>query len=357
MAHDERILSKEKLLGTESRWRRFGEPVAAGQSLKPDGTLDYGLFGPGSMAWEVLLHPATVILESIGQSLMQLTYKPVAAGIRDHDPLSRKARAGTVTYFDAFERFQRNSGMHAPMWLGDTATAQRMAEHLHRVHQRVASDIIDCGEPALGGYAASAPRDAMWAALTEMHPLLRMYEAFAFRGGWLPRRLPAEKRDAYFAEVVAYVRLVGAEEAEIPKSAAELSQLYDKYAALFGHGKKMNIIPETGQDFKELAKAVMKKNFHVSQLKAIRPLMFQFAMLELPVMGALPRKARRNAGFGPVKNFFAVVARYAFLPVIWVMQQAPLERRLMRLMWGPDGVRLIETARRLHREALAGKKL
>ena len=81
------ILSAEKLLGTERRWRRFGEPVPAGASSGPDGTPDYGLFGPGSVAWDVLLHPAVIVLESIGQSLMQLTYKPIAAGIRDHDPL------------------------------------------------------------------------------------------------------------------------------------------------------------------------------------------------------------------------------------------------------------------------------
>jgi len=353
---DGRVLTKEKFYGTAGRWRRFAEPVPAGRSSKTDGTPDYGLFGPGSVAWEILLHPATIVLEGIGQSMLQLTYRPIVAGIRDHDPLSKKALAGTLTYFDGFERFQRNSGMHAPMWLGDTATAERMAEHLHRVHKRVASDIIDVGEPEIGGYAASEPREAMWAAITEMHSMLRMYEAYAFRGGWLPRKLSRKQRDQYFAESAAYLRLVGAKEEEIPKSAAELSRLYDKYECLFGQGKRMHDIPATGQDSNKLAHDTMKKNFHISHLRVLIPMTIQFSLMKLPVLGALPAKTRRNAGLGPVRRALAVAARYAFLPLIWLLQQGPFERSVMRLMWGPDAINLIENARQLHRAALAAKK-
>jgi uncharacterized protein (DUF2236 family) len=232
-----------------------------------------------------------------------------------------------------------------------------MAEHLHRVHKRVASDIIDVGDPELGGYAASEPRDAMWAALTEMHSMLRMYEAYAFRGFWLPRKLPREKRDQYVAEVAAYARLVGANEEEIPQSAAQLSRLYKKYERFFGQGERMHDIPATGQDSQKLAADVMKQNFHISQLRALRPIVSQFTLMKLPVLGALPVKARRNAGLGLVQRVLAVASRYVFLPFIWVLQRGPLERRAMRLMWGPDGVKLIEAARQLHRAALAAKKV
>lgn len=60
---DFRIVTKERLAGNAQRWRRFGEPVPAGHSLKEDGTPDYGLFGPGSMVWQVLLHPATIVFQ------------------------------------------------------------------------------------------------------------------------------------------------------------------------------------------------------------------------------------------------------------------------------------------------------
>ncbi|WP_107122258.1 oxygenase MpaB family protein [Streptomyces sp. DSM 15324] len=61
-----------------------------------------------------------------------------------------------------------------------------MAKHLHTIHKKVVGDVIDTARPGLGGYDASGPRDAMWAALTEMHPMLRVYEAFAFRSTGCP---------------------------------------------------------------------------------------------------------------------------------------------------------------------------
>lgn len=352
-AEDFRVLTKEHFLGPVSRWRRFGEPVPAGASIGPDGKPDYGLFGPGSQVWDILLHPAVIVLESIGQSLLQLTYKPIAAGIRDHDPLSRKARAGTLTFFDAFERFQRNSGMHAPMWLGDTPTATRMAEHLHRVHQRVAGDVIDIGSPELGGYAASSPRDAMWAALTEMDAILHIYEACAFRDGGPPRRLSDHARDRYFAECAAYLRLVGAPEEEIPMSAAEVEALYARYEHLFGHTETLDIIPETGQDYKKLSEEVMKRNFHPSQAPAIEMLRRKFGEFRLPIMGSLSARTRRHAGLDEQQSKAAEQALAEMLPTFRAMQQPEAEADLMRLMWGPDAVMLIESARTLHRQAIA----
>ncbi|MCD9087104.1 hypothetical protein [Stenotrophomonas sp. SY1] len=101
-----RVVTKERLLGSESRWRRHGEPTPAAS----DGTVDDGVFGPGSLAWQVLLHPATIVFQTAAQAVLQLTYKPIYAGLRDWDPMSRKGRAGQLTIFDVFDRHQRNSG-------------------------------------------------------------------------------------------------------------------------------------------------------------------------------------------------------------------------------------------------------
>ncbi|ORM32464.1 hypothetical protein BFL43_15445 [Williamsia sp. 1135] len=96
-----RVLTSERLLGTARRWRRFGEPTPAGESLDADGMPDYGIFGPGSEVWEVLLHPATIVFHNSIQGFMQTIYKPIEAGIRDCDPISRKGRDGTLTFFDS----------------------------------------------------------------------------------------------------------------------------------------------------------------------------------------------------------------------------------------------------------------
>ena len=352
---DFRVLTEEKFLGPVARWRRFGKPVPAGASIGEDGKPDNGLFGPGSMAWTIMLHPATIVFESIAQSLLQLTYKPIAAGIRDHDPLSRKARAGTLTYFDAFERFQRNAGMHAPMWLGDTATARSMAQHLTRVHDRVKGDVIDIGSPELGGYAASGPRDAMWAALTEIDAMLHLYENMAWHGDEPPRRLSDEDRDRYYAEAAAYLRLVGAPEDEIPTTAAEVDALYERYDAFFGHTETLDVIPETGQDYKQLSDEVMRRNFHPSQVPAVEMLKKQFVQMRQPVLGALPERTRRHAGLDAAGSTAAVKALADAMPMLREMQQPEKERETMRLMWGPDAVILIEEARERHFAALAAK--
>ncbi|QOV34175.1 DUF2236 domain-containing protein [Streptomyces ferrugineus] len=350
-----RVVTKERLLGTESRWRRFGEPTPAGGSLKEDGTPDYGVFGPGSVAWEVLLHPATIFFQSPAQFILQLTYKPILAGVRDWDPISRKARKGELTIFDLFDRAQRNSGIHTPMWLGDTATARRVAKHLHNIHAKVAGDVIDIGHPELGGYDANGPREAMWAALTEMHTMLWVYENLAFRNGRPPRRLPPEQRDKYIAEVADYCRLFDSPEGEIATTMAELKALYDKYDELFKPSRTMGIIPATGQSFHTIQKASVKKNFHISQLRVHAQLVLSQKIFAYPIMGAASGKTRRNMGVGPFKDKVAVASTKFMLPLIWLAQQPCVERRMMRIMWGPDAVKLIESARALHDRAKQGQ--
>ncbi|MFC8662213.1 oxygenase MpaB family protein [Streptomyces sp. NPDC057199] len=347
-------ITKEELLGTAKRWRRFGEPTPAGGSLNEDGTPDHGLFGPGSVVWEVLLHPATIVLLNAAQGAVQTrAYKPINAGLRDRDPMTHKARQGTLTMMDVFDRLSRNMGMHAPMWLGDSKTAKLMYKHLHNIHKKVAGHVIDTGRPELGGYAASEPRDAMWAALTEMHPMLRVYEAFAFRDGKLPHRLEPEQRDQFVAETAAYLRLVGAPEEDIPTTTAELGALYEKYADLFAPSDTINTMPDTGQDWIKLSTQTVLKNFHVSHLRALIPYLLQSALIDLPVTGALPARTRRSMGLSPRQDKAAVRAAKLFLPIAWLMQQGPYERYILRRMWGPDSVRLIESARRLHEQTLA----
>lgn len=305
-----RVVTKERLEGTAQRWRRFGEPVPAGQSLKADGTPDYGLFGPGSVVWEVLLHPATIVFQYAFQGLMQSTYRPVIAGVRDHDPLSRKTLRGTVTFFDLFERGQRNSGMHAPMWLGDTPSAELMWKHLKQIHTKVAGDIIDVAEPEIGGYAAAGPRDAMWAALTEMHSMLWLYENLAFRDGKPPHRLSPEKRDRYFAEVAAYCELVGAPVEDIPHSKADLDALYEKYAVLFGTPASMAIWPDTGEDFAKQMFGLFKTNFHRSQLPALWYAgILDHGLFRKLATGASSGKMRESLGLTPGQARRAVIFR------------------------------------------------
>lgn len=342
-----KVVTHERLLGNENRWRRHGEPTPAAA----DDAVDDGVFGPGSVAWDVLLHPATIVFQTAAQAVLQFTYKPIYAGVRDWDPMSRKGRAGQLTIFDVFDRHQRNSGIHAPMWLGDTETAKRVALHLARIHDKVKADLIDDADPTLGGYAANSPRDSMWAALTELHSMLWLYEGLAFRDGWFPRRLPPEKRDQFIAEVAEYCKLFPAREQPVPTNMAELQALYARDARLFGMPQSMQTIPATGENYPKVVMDSIRKNHHPSQYRVKIQLFLQRRVLRLPVLGAVSGKTRRSMGFGPWKGRALLAARYLLLPMIWLVQQPPVERYFMRMMWGPDAVKLIHAARLKQRAA------
>lgn len=343
---DFRVVTKGQMMGTEKRWRRFGEPTPAGESLRPDGTPDYGVFGPGTVAWEVMLHPAQMFFETIAQGHLQFTYKPIFAGVRDLDPMSRKARDGSVTIFDAMDRGQRNSGIHAPMWFGDTATAQRIAKHLINMHTKVKGDLIDLGDPDLGGYEANSPRESMWAALTECLAMLWVYE----RLGWGTKRLTDAERDQYWAECAEYVRLFPHDKTEIPLNAADLRALYAKYERFFSHSDTVTTMPANGENWYDAMEHGIKQNFHRSQTPMIVQTLIQQSFA-LVVAGALSGIARRNMGYGPVKSRVALAARRLAWPLVGLMQWGPVQRSYMRLMWGPDAMRLIDSARELHAQA------
>ncbi|MGV8881563.1 MAG: oxygenase MpaB family protein [Rhodoglobus sp.] len=346
------VITEELMLGTAGRWRRFGDVVPAGQSVKSDGTPDYGLFGPGSVAWEVLLHPATIVFETAAQAAFQFLYKPITAGIRDMDPISRKARAGTFTMFDFFERFQRNSGMHAPMWLGDTATATNMATHLHRIHTHVQGPVIDPEDPSLGGYAAAESRDAMWAAITELHATLCAYEKLAWHGDVPPHPLSADQRDQFVRELGPYLRLVGAEESEIPQSMADLDALYEKYWPYFGHSESVFADLETGVNMIAQYKQVAQKNWDPSHSLATDALAETYDQWHEVMSAILPAKLQGAAGLSQeqIDSSDEILRRRE--ADIRNLQSPENEARIMRLLWGPDGVDLIASARHLHREAL-----
>lgn len=347
------VITEELMLGDVSRWRRFGDVTAAGQSLRSDGSPDMGLFGPGSVTWEVLLHPASIVFETAAQGAIQFLYKPITAGIRDADPISRKARAGRFTMFDFFERFQRNSGMHAPIWLGDTATATSMAAHLHRIHGHVQGPVIDPDDPSIGGYAAAEPRDAMWAAITEMHATLCVYERLAWHGDEPPRALSPAQRDQYVLEMGAYLRLVGAEESEIPRTMAELDALYDTYWPYFGHRDSVFRDLETGVHMIEQYKQVGMQNWDPSHSLATEALDEVYEQWHDVTAAILPERLQVAAGRSPEQINASDDTIRRREADVRAFQSPENEQRIMRLLWGPDGVDLIHNARRLHAEALA----
>ncbi len=342
--------------GDERRWRRGKAPVAAGESVKDDGTPDYGIFGPDTVVWEVFTHPAMVIFHHAAQKLAQDVYKPIQAAVRDYEPLNKKARAGVFTLFDAMERVTRGAGMHVPLWLGDTPTAEHMAAWLHRIHEPLKGDVIDPGEPELGGYDAVSHRETMWAVYTEMHPMLCAYEAFAFNGLRPPRKLSPEKRDRFIEETSHYAILHGADPERVPRTMAELDAAYKHDAKLFAHSDTVQNQLDTGESILDLSARVSKKNWDKTQTKALKVIFLVILGMETPMLGALPREYRLAHGLSPAKATWAAIAAKLFLPVAWVLQRRFVERKWIRILWGPDGKRLIDHAREVRAEHLKAQE-
>lgn len=133
---------------------------------------------------------------------------------------------------------------------------------------------------------------------------------------------------------------------------ADLKALYAKYSAFFTHCETVDLIPATRENFHKVMVAAMKKNFHKSQWRVLAIMVLHCGLFVIPVLGAVSAPTRRSKGVGPVKALVARVASKVLLPVIWIMQHQPIERYFMRLLWGPDEMVLIESAGKLHRQAL-----
>lgn len=137
---------------------------------------------------------------------------------------------------------------------------------------------------------------------------------------------------------------------------ADLKALYKKYDHLFGVTKTLSIIPETSDDFHELWESSIQKNYHPSQRKVKCQLFFQEDLFKLFAMSVVSSKTRRNSGVTPRREKMILAARFAMMPLIWLLQRGPIERYFLRMMWGPDAVDLVRSARRLHADAKRARK-
>ena len=115
-------------------------------------------------------------------------------------------------------------------------------------------------------------------------------------------------------------------------------------------------MPETGSDFHELWKSSILKNYHPSQRKVKFQLFFQEGLFKFIAMGAVSSKTRRNSGITGAREKKILAARFAMMPLIWLLQRGPIERYFLRMMWGPDAVDLVTSARKLHADAKRAQK-
>ena len=164
---------------------------------KYDG--DAGLFGPGSISWEVLGDVSSFV-GGIRALLIQAAHPEVAAGVADHssyreDPLGRLSR--TAYYVTS-------------MTYGAMPEIEQAVSMVNHAHLRV-SGISERGRT----YSASSPQYSAWVHNTLTDSFLQAFQIFK-------RPMTPNEADKFVAEQSLIGEKMGAD--PLPKTAHELKQ-------------------------------------------------------------------------------------------------------------------------------------
>jgi uncharacterized protein (DUF2236 family) len=165
---------------------------------------DQGLFGPESVTWRVVGHPASLVGGL--RSLMIQSLHPLAmAGVADFSDYRRRP----------LQRLQRTARYVAATTFGTSEQAHEAAALVRRMHKRVRG--VD---PVTGReYSADDPATQLWVHTVEIHSFLAAFRAF---GG----RISDEETDRYFAENVQVAALLGTPAELVPASAAQVRDYF-----------------------------------------------------------------------------------------------------------------------------------
>ena len=170
---------------------------------------DHGLFGPDSVTWRVLSHPAALVG---GLRALQ---------IQSLHPL---AMAGVAQHSDYLEnplnRLQRTAGYVTTVTYGTREEAEAAAAIVRRVHRHVHGT-----DPVTGKrYSASNPATMTWVHCVEVHSFLAAYRAYG-------RPISRADQDRYLAEQVEAAVLLGVPRGRLPDS---VDSFRDYFASVRG---------------------------------------------------------------------------------------------------------------------------
>lgn len=173
-------------IGDEIR-RIFAEP--GGQAIQISRN-DDGLFGPGSVSWQVHGDVTSMMIGGIASLMLQMLDPRVLAGVWDHSVFRQDMRG----------RLRRTASFLARTTYGDREQALGEISRIRRIHDHVHGTLPD-GTP----YHANDPASLAWVHVTE---------SLCFLEGFIRYRKPhmsASERDRYFAEMAQIGKLLGAD--------------------------------------------------------------------------------------------------------------------------------------------------
>jgi uncharacterized protein (DUF2236 family) len=161
---------------------------------------DPGLFGPGSVTWRILRHPAYGI-SAVASLLLEALHPVAMAAIDQHSDYRR----------DAWRRAHRTTDYVFTIAFSGADVARAAGKRVRDIHRRISG--VD---PVTGrSYRVDDPDLLLWIHCVNTEMALRGQEAFG--GG-----LTVEDGDRFVREQIQAALLVGLEEAEVPASRERL---------------------------------------------------------------------------------------------------------------------------------------
>ncbi len=155
---------------------------------------DPGLFGPGSVTWHILRHPAYGI-SAVASLLLEALHPVAMAAIDQHSDYR----------LDAWRRAHRTTDYVFTISFSATPVARSAGERVRTIHRQIAG--VD---PLTGrSYRVDDPDLLLWIHCVNTEMALRGQEVLG--GG-----LSAEDADLFVREQVRAALLVGLEEANVP---------------------------------------------------------------------------------------------------------------------------------------------
>ncbi|MEO8898957.1 MAG: oxygenase MpaB family protein [Candidatus Dormibacter sp.] len=225
---------------------------------------DPGLFGPGSVTWEVMAEP--LLMLGAGRALlMQAAHPLVAEGAIDHSSYAT----------EPFARFQRTVEWVTVVCFGTTAEARRASRGVNRLHVPVQGSLRrDHATPQVRGGAKYSGRDPellLWVHATFVDTMLVSHDAFV--GG-----LSTADADTFVREWGAVAALMGVPSSRLWPDRVSLRAYVDEQVA--------SGVVAPGAGSRLVARTVLNPPAPSAQARAA------FAVLAFTTVGLLPPAVR-----------------------------------------------------------------
>jgi uncharacterized protein (DUF2236 family) len=230
------------------------------QASEHPNSADAGLFGPGSLIWQV--NREGVLLLGGGRALiLQVAHPLVAAGVEQHSRYRE----------DPWGRLVRSLDLTTQIVFGSTPEAVDAAERLSRVHSRV-NGVAPDGRP----YDASDPSLLMWVHATLLDTALLVYQRYV-------GRLTVAELRRYYSEQVLLGEVFG-----IPRSAQPAS--YGEFNEYF-----LSMVEGDALAVTDTLRNVVSMTLGGGTPRVARPLV---ELMNLATVGMLPTRLRSELGLG-----------------------------------------------------------